>query len=180
MWRERRGWPGTAEREKLAALPGSEQLGSLRAQCRSEQPMGENSMGRWFKQQGVVYSLLTMRRSSLCPCAFHCKHSVGSSWVTLHARQSTPNMQFLTPSWQTCMVSLQCHGLNMGLDFMVSTSHFLKSGIKTCLLLETVQVQQVRKQVEVFVYHWQGGCILNPESSSCSPTLYQRHGGGWY
>ena len=133
-------WKGEAE-----ALPGSEPLGSLQAWRKSEQPMGENSMGRRFTQQGVIYSLLTTRRSSLHPCALRLKAFSREqlSYPLCQGKHSQYAVLNSIVADSAHGFPSQCHGLNVALDFVVSTSCLLKSDIKTCLLLESVQVQQV-------------------------------------
>lgn len=132
-------WKGEA-----GALPGSEPQGSLQAWHKTEQPMAENSMGRWFKQQGVIFSLLIRRRTHLHPCALPLEALCREQWSyalcqVQHSQGAALNSVVANSAHG---FPSQCHGPNTAPDFVVSRNHLLKSGVKTCLLLESVQVQQ--------------------------------------
>lgn len=143
-------WKGEA-----GALLGSEPPGSLQTWHEAEPPVGENSMWKWFKQQGVVYSLLTMRSCSLYPCALH--RTVLQGAVRL-------------PSVPLCMwLPFEVSWCEHSSWFVIHIKPSLKSGTKASLVLEPAQVQQVLRCVWVkSLCHWQGECILNPELLSPS------------
>lgn len=132
--------------EGEAGVPlGSVPPGSLQAWGKAEQLMGENSMGRRCKQQGAVYCPLTTRASCLHPCALHLQ--AFSNGQLSHALCQVKHFQCAVLNAIVADPAhgfpSQCHGLNVALNFVVSRSHLLKSGIKTCLLSESVQFQWV-------------------------------------
>lgn len=112
-------WEGEA-----GALSGSEPLGILPAWRKSEQPVGENSMGRRFKEQGVIYSLLTRRRISLHHCALHLQAFSREQLSYLHHQVKHFQCAVLNSVVADSAhgFASQCHSLNVALDFGLQKS----------------------------------------------------------
>lgn len=109
---------------------------------KNEQPVGENSPGRWLEQQGIVHSLFSTRRSRHHSWALHLP---AFSREQLHypIRKHFPVCSSWLPHGRLCTCFPFTASLVAALDFMVSRNHLLNVVLKPAYTWEFVQVQQI-------------------------------------